>query len=177
MACDITSGRLDACKDSVGGLKNAYFIPYFENGWTYTDGVVTAFDVGITEAFKYILVADENTLEETMVSDKNTGTTVNTQVATLSLKRIGAATSNEIKLLAHSRPHIIIEDNMGNYQVVGIEDGCDITSSPKTTGGLKTDFSGYRPVFTSLEKEYAPILDATTITALLAIVSATNIQP
>ena len=28
MACDITDGRVLPCKDTVGGLKNVYFINY-----------------------------------------------------------------------------------------------------------------------------------------------------
>jgi hypothetical protein len=28
MACDLSSGRLEVCKDSVGGLKAVYFVNY-----------------------------------------------------------------------------------------------------------------------------------------------------
>jgi len=46
MACDIAKGRVEQCKDQVGGLKAVYFINYqiaraylISNfGWTITDG-------------------------------------------------------------------------------------------------------------------------------------------
>ena len=28
MACDLTHGRLEVCKEFVGGIKAVYFIPY-----------------------------------------------------------------------------------------------------------------------------------------------------
>ena len=32
MACDLSLGRLEVCKDSVGGLKNVYFVNYGDMG-------------------------------------------------------------------------------------------------------------------------------------------------
>ena len=40
MACDITLGRLEPCKDSVGGIKNLYFANY-EIWSTLLEDVVT----------------------------------------------------------------------------------------------------------------------------------------
>ena len=44
MSCDITLGRKEACKTSVGGLKAVYFINYdgdFYNAATKTNDVIT----------------------------------------------------------------------------------------------------------------------------------------
>ena len=177
MACDITSGRTEPCKNAVGGVKAAYFVPYLEDGFTVAAGVVTGLAVGMTSAFKYVLTSNTNKPVETMASSKENGTTVVTQEIALSLKKSGAATSNELKLIAHSRPHVIIQDNNDNYNVFGLKDGCDLTSGVKEYGGEKSDFNGYNLTLSSIETEYAPELDAATISALLAIVSVTNIDP
>ena len=177
MASDITSGRTCPGKPSQGGLKNAFFVPYIENGFTHANGTVTGLNVGITEVFKYVLKSDNNKLTETMVGSKENGTTVVNQELILSLKKIDAATQNEVKLLSHNYPHIIVQDQMDNYQIVGLQDGCNVTSAPKETGGGKGDFNGFNLTFSSQEAEYAPILDAATVTALLALVSTTNINP
>jgi hypothetical protein len=177
MACDITSGRTEPCKNAVGGVKAAYFVPYIEDGFTVASGVVTGLDIGLTTAFKYILTSNTNKPVETMASSKENGTTVVTQEIALSLKKSGATTSNELKLVAHSRPIIVIQDNNDNYNVFGITDGCDLTSGVKEYGGEKSDFNGYNVTLSATETEYAPELDAATITAFLAKVSVTNIDP
>ena len=42
MACDITAGRLKACKQSLGGLGKLYLFNFVENPFTVTAGVATA---------------------------------------------------------------------------------------------------------------------------------------
>ena len=44
-------------------------------------------------------------------------------------------------------------------------------------GGARADFNGYNLTFTSFSRFPSPFLDSATITALLAIESATNINP
>lgn len=173
---DITSGRTEPKKDSSGGLKNAYFVPYIDNGFTHALGVVTGLNVGMTEVFKYPLVSDENTVKDVLKASKENGTTVAEQEITLALKKIDSATNNQMKFHAWNRSHLVIQDNMDNYSVYGLEDGINLDDSPKESGGKKGDFNGYKPKFTAMEKEYAPILDSATVTAFLALVSATDIS-
>ncbi len=177
MACDITSGRLEPCKNSLGGSKNAFFINFTPNAFTVVDGEVTAIDAGVTEAFQYALRADENTLEQAIVSDKNTGVTLVTQTTNLALKKLDKDSNNEVKLMAQGRPYIIIQDRNDNYHLVGVTEGNDVTGGSALTGGAKADFNGYNLTFTAEEDCLSPILDSATVTALLAIVSATNIDP
>ena len=45
MSCDISLGRLEACKQNVGGLKNVYFVNYSKDllsGATITGNVISA---------------------------------------------------------------------------------------------------------------------------------------
>jgi hypothetical protein len=175
MACLLTSGRTEPCKDAIGGVKKAFFMDYEENAFTVSAGAATAIAVGVTEVFEYELRAVENTLEEVLVSDKNTGTTVNTQTLTLRLKKQGATTANQVQLMAYARPIIVVMMNDGSYKAVGISEGMDLTESSIVSGGARADFNGYDLTFTAEEAKLAPFLDGATITALLALVSETNI--
>jgi len=74
MACDITAGRLRACKDGIGGVGELYLFNFVENPFTVASGVATAINPLLTEAFKFELEGDGNTLVQDMVSDRNTGT-------------------------------------------------------------------------------------------------------
>ena len=83
MACDLTAGRAEICKDSVGGLKNIYFTNYDEiEGYTYdvtnTDVIATAFGAATINAFKYELKG-ANVLDETVTSSRDNGTTFTEQ--------------------------------------------------------------------------------------------------
>lgn len=175
-ACALTTGRTAPCKDSVGGIKKALFLDYEKDAFTVSAGQATAISEDVTEVFEYDLRADNNTFSESMVTDKNTGTTVNTQTAELRLIKQEYQTSNEIKLMAHGRPIIVLVGYDGSYKVMGITEGSDLTGSNIQSGGAKGDFNGYDLTFTATEMALAPYLDAATITAIEALVSATNIE-
>jgi len=170
MICDITQGRDRVCKNSLGGNANLYLFNYLEDPFTVVGGEATAMNVALTEAFKYELEGDLNTLVEDMVTDRNTGTTVNTQTTTVSLKQIDATTSAEMNLVAQSYPMAVIEDRNGVFHAIGIDDGIDFNVN-QSTGGVKTDMNGYTLVGTSTTGTLSPKLDAATITAFLAVVA------
>ncbi len=172
MASNLTSGRKEPCKDSVGGIKKAIFLDYVEAPFTLTGGQGTGINVAVTEVFEYELRSDNNTFTESVVSDKNAGTTINTQTSEIRLKKQTSATSNEITLMANGRPVIVLVGYDGSYKVMGYTEGCDLTGSNIQSGGAKADFNGYDLTFTAIETQLAPHLDSATITALEALVSA-----
>lgn len=176
MACLLTTGRSEPCRDAVGGLKAAYFIDYQADAFTITAGEATAIDVGVTVAYQWDLLADGNTLEEAFTSDQNNGTSIYEQTLTLALKKQDTASANELALLVKARPIIVVQDRMDNYRIVGLTDGT-VTTGSIVSGGAKGDFNGYNLTFTATEVLPAPTLDSATTTAFLALVSATQIDP
>jgi hypothetical protein len=176
MACVLTSGRTEPCRDAIGGLKSAFFLDFMEDAFTITAGEATAIDIGVTAVYKYELLADGNTLEETFTADMNNGTSVYEQVLTLALKKQTKASANELALIVKARPIVVVQDRMNNYRIVGVSDGTVATGSI-VSGGAKADFNGYNLTLTATEVLPAPTLDSATVTALLALESATNITP
>jgi len=176
MACVLTSGRTEPCRDAIGGLKAAYFIDFQEDSFTIAAGEATAIDVGVTEVFKYELLADGNTLVETFTADQNNGTSIYEQVLALALKKQDKETANELALIVKARPIVVVQFRDGTYKIVGVSDGTVATGDIQS-GGAKADFNGYNLTLTATEVSPAPTLDALTVTALLALVSVTNINP
>lgn len=176
MACALTSGRTEPCKDSVGGLKTAYAIDFVEDSFTVVAGEATAINIAITSVFKYELNANGNLFNEPVTADNETGTTTYAQSLTLALKKQTKDSANEIHLLAKGRPIWVVKDRNGNHRVVGISDGTTLTGEI-ASGGAKTDFNGYTLTFVATEDEPAPYLDSATVTALEALISVTNITP
>lgn len=179
MACNIGRGRLEPCKNTLGGLKNAFFANFEEadGAFTLTGKQVTAIGVGLTTVYKWDLLADGNTLDETTVASTAAGTRVNTQVLTLALKKQDADTAEQIDAIAAGRPVVIVQDRNDNYKVLGITEGMNLTSGGAVSGGAKADFNGYNLTLEAMEGATAPFLDAATVTALLALVDATPIDP
>ena len=178
MPCDLTTGRTEPCKDSLGGLKTAYFLDYIKDPFTVTDGAATAINEFITEVFQYDLRSDTNTdASETPASDRNNGTSVFNQTVNVRLKKQDAATSNEIKLIARARPIIVTVDRNNVHKVFGFSEGMDLTGGNIQSGAAKADFNGYDLTFTSIEGEPGAILNSATVTALEALISGSLINP
>ena len=169
MACDITSGRLRACKDALGGLGALYLFNFVENPFTVTNGVATAINPLLTEVFEYQLEGDGNNVVESLVPDRNTGTTVNTQTITTVLKKIDATSSAQLNLVAKGFPMAVVKDRNGIYHAIGIDDGIDFTVE-QSTGGAKNELNGYTLTGVSTTGSLSPKLDAATVTAFLALV-------
>ncbi len=153
MACDfITDGRLEPCKDSVGGINAVYFVDGVSvatyNASPDEDVIAT---VGDTDAFKYE-VRGSSTYTETITSSRENGTTYFEQVLELQLPKLTKEDHKAIKLLSFGRPNILIEDNNGNVFLAGLEHGMDVTGGTVVTGGAMADMSGYTLSFTGMEK-------------------------
>lgn len=177
MACVLTTGRSEPCKDSVGGLLKAYFLDYRENSFTVSAGQGTAMNVAVTQVFEWTLKPDNNTFTEVVTSDKNTGTTSVEQTFEGRFIKQNYQTASEVMLMAYARPIIVLVGHDGSHKVMGITEGCDLTNSNIQSGGTKKDFNGYDLTFTAEELRLAPYLDGATVTALEAVVSATTIAP
>ena len=157
MACDITAGRLEPCKDSVGGITAIYI------GGAYTpnllttatigaDGEVTAFAAALT-FYKYDLKG-ANSFDQTNENSRENGTSFWTQTGTVVLKKQDKATTAQLKLLSYGRPQIIIEDYNSNFYLMGIENGAEVTVNTATGAGM-ADLNGYNLTLTGMEKSPA----------------------
>lgn len=177
MSCPITSGRKDGCKKYIGGVKAIYASEFKDGNYVFANGEVTAIDAGLTEVFKYELKPDGNSWTSEGVSDKNTGTTIYNESFATVLTGLDKDTSLQVDLFMKGYQHLVVEDYMGNFYLLGTLEGISVTASTITTGGAHTDFSGYNLTFTGVSAIPAPKLDSATVIALEAIVSATNIQP
>jgi hypothetical protein len=173
MACDIAVGRLEPCKDSVGGINAVYFVNYGDLGaitYDVTDTDVIDSVAGTPSAYKFD-VRGNSTYTENIQSSRENGTTMFEQVLELSLKKLTKEDHKTIKLLSFGRPHVIIEDNNGNLLLAGLEHGADVTGGTVATGGAMGDMSGYTLSFTGMEKVPANFIDGDLAAAGFTVVA------
>jgi hypothetical protein len=164
MACLITSGRIEPCKDSLGGLRNVYFINEdIASNYMYRETApgVYAVDTDFSEVIDYVnfveklykfeLKSNENVYDQEIVSSRENGTTFFRQTLTIKLKKQDIATHNAVKTLAYAKPRILVENNEGQFFLVGLLRGCDLTAGSINNGGALGDFSGYSMTFQAEE--------------------------
>ena len=164
MACDISLGRIESCKDSLGGLAACYFINY-QSLEPITYGIGNNSDL-ITEilgatpatAYKYELKGT-STFEQTVTSSRENGSTFVEQKLTLNLKKLTIADHKQLRLLAYGRPIIVVQDRNNNYFMAGLTKGMDLVTSNITTGAAMGDLSGYSLEFQGMELKPANFLD------------------
>ena len=167
--CDITAGIGKVCKGNLAGNKKIYIINDIADPFTVVDGAATGINAGITEVFEFDITGDGNTLEQSMVGDRNTFTTLNTQTLTVLLGKLDVTKNATLNSLTYGFPSAVVVDRNNNYHAVGIDDGIDFTVVG-STGGVKNDLNGYTLTGVSTTGALAPILDEATVTALLALV-------
>lgn len=174
MACVITHGRSEPCKDSLAGLTNVYFIndsidssniykeiegvPFyvldddFNEQIDYVDRIISL--------YKFELKSNENVYDQEIVTSRENGTTFFRQTLTIKLKKQDIATHNAVKTLAYAKPRILVENNEGQFFLVGLLRGCDLTAGSINNGGALSDFSGYSLTFQAeelLPSQFVPL--------------------
>ena len=118
MACDIANGRAESCKDSVSGLLAVYLINYgitaaeVTYDATNTDLINTI--SGATVLYKFELKG-ENSFDQDIKTDRNTGTTYFEQKLNIKLKKQDVATTKMVKILSYGRPQIVVHTRSNQF--------------------------------------------------------------
>ncbi len=158
MACDITKGRIIDCKNGIGGLKAIYLPKKYSSNvlqkasitdtemteadwenWTAGSGAATD---GF-ELFKYDLVHNLSSMTVNVNSDNANGTTFFNQTLSITLQKIDHDMTNQLRLIAYSRPQIFVQDSMDKVYLIGVENGCHVTGGTVVTGTAMGDMQGY----------------------------------
>lgn len=169
MSCDITNGRLEACKDSVSGLDSIYFINFgsynpddstLGGGIHYNATDTDMIDVidGVTTVYKYELKG-ANSFEQAVQSSRDNGTTYFEQTLAIQIKRQDPATHKNLKMLAYGRPNIVVRTRGNQYFLAGLQRGMDVSAGTVSTGTNLGDFNGYSLTFTGMENVPANFLN------------------
>jgi hypothetical protein len=165
MSCNLTLGRLEPCKDKVGGLRAVYFINYSPLAVTRANSgedTITDFTLadGSTDAvaLKYDL-RGTSSFEQSVTASRENGTAFFEQTLNLTLKGLTTQTHKEFKLMAYGRPHIVVEDNNGAFWMMGEEYGCEVTGGTIVTGAAMGDLYGYTITLMASEKLPASLIE------------------
>jgi hypothetical protein len=180
MACLLTHGRAEVCKEFVGGIKSIYFINYGDLGAiAYGTSNTDASDqintiAGTMSLFKYDLKG-ANSFEQTVTSSRENGTTFVEQTLTFTIKGLDATTTKQMKLLAWGRPHVVIKTNANNFFIAGLNNGMDVTTGLIANGTAMGDLNGYTMTLVGMEQIPANHLNVASPYADTDLVGATKV--
>ena len=182
MACDISNGRIEQCKDSVSGLKAIYIINYDKlnsDAVAYLSSPVGSEDVIDTwvpidtatamNLYKFELKSTTNSFTTAIESSRDNGTTFFSQTLVAALKRQDAATTKNVKLLAYGRPRIVVRTMTDQFFLMGLDQGADVSAGEISSGAALGDFNGYSLTFLAQEEEPANFIDCSTEATLAAV--------
>ena len=97
MACNLSAGRQEVCKESIGGIQGVYFINYVTGSFTKNgSGEVTAVPSGST--LYYYQLKGSSAYTETVTTSRDNGTTFFSQELVLNLKKFS---KSKIIVTAH----------------------------------------------------------------------------
>jgi len=164
MACNLSAGRLEPCKDSIGGIASVYFLDYTGSLAIATNGesdaLIESLPAGLT-VYEYDLKGNSS-YTETVNSSRDNGTTFFSQELVLNLKKLTNEMTTQLKLMAYGRPQIFVHTMAGDTLLVGQREGADVTGGTIQTGGALGDLYGYSITFTGLEPFPAPFVSGST---------------
>lgn len=163
MACNLSQGRQEVCKESVGGLAGVYFLNFTTGSFSKNaSGEITALPSGST--VYYYELKGTSAYTETVNTSRENGTTFFSQELTLNLKKLTNEMTTQLKLMAYGRPQIVVWTMNGDALLVGETEGADVTAGTIQTGGSLGDLYGYSVTFTGQERLPAAFLSGSSTT-------------
>ena len=179
MACDLTlTGRGVGCKDALGGIKRIYVAEWEADKWDWDAIPTTGDDIGIvpgltiddpsqtpiTEVvfYTYDMTRGSGSLTQTITSDLVAGTVFFDQVCTVTFNKASGTDIIELSNLVKGRVAVMVEDNNGNWFIMGHKNGVEVSGGTAQTGQAAGDQNGFTLEFSAQEVSAAPFLDLTS---------------
>ena len=151
MACELTTGRLLDCKDSVGGIRSILLMPLSDYNPTYTGTVLTT--IAAATGYRYDLPKATGLFSEGITVSSENGTVFYEDTLTIKLHRLDNAMRDELINIAQTRMVCFVLDNNNNQWAMGEVLGAELTAGTAATGQALGDSYGYDLTIMSQERE------------------------
>lgn len=157
MNCVLTKGRIEPCRNAIGGVKNVYFFPYVK----YLPSQIkiksqTLVEFPTSNLFKYEV--QNGQFEQTILNDEN-GVSFS-QTLSFTMFKQDVLTTKQLNILTNIDFRYVAEFYDGSFRVGGLFNGSKIESLTLSSGGSKSDLNGYNITITGNEEIQAPYLNS-----------------
>jgi hypothetical protein len=157
MACLLSTGYTLGCRDSIGGIKRAY-IGNFDSGATYTldaNEIVTAFSGATVSYYTFEQEMETGEFNQTGAYSTENGTVFFDQQLTLTFHKNDATLRNQLLVLSQANMSVIVEDQRGEFWLMGYQNGVRVINGAMNTGKAYGDMNGVTITFQGKEPEPA----------------------
>ena len=176
MACTLLTGRKIPCKSAFGGIKTVLFGDFGTISAITQDATTKQLTaITATTTWYQYDVKGPSSLETTVTSSRDNGTTFYTQTLNMTLTFLDAKTQAELQVLAVGRPYVA--DYYGNTFLCGYENGMELTSGSSVSGAAAGDLSGFTMVFEGMEEAAPYFVDSGVIVGDAAQIDPTLTAP
>jgi len=153
MACELTAGIAQDCKDASSGIKAIYVQQYedFDSGVTI-DGTTLEVDALPTATLYRIdlKIGQGSWSSEPTVSPENNNV-FHTQTVVAIIPKITAAKRKQIELLLKNRLALFVRDANDAIWMFGKLNGMELTAGPSGSGTAMGDLNGWTLTFTAMD--------------------------
>ena len=172
-ACFVTSNICKGCRDTVGGVKQAYIIAGTVTGITENGTQEITAIGGTGTTYQFQVEKNTSSFLETITPSLENGTVFYDQNLSLVFHKLQQSTRNQIKLLAQNTDmKVIVETNDGTYWYLGEDFGMFLSTGTAESGTAFGDRNGYAITLQAFEKEPAKKLAASLASTLVGITLA-----
>jgi hypothetical protein len=112
--------------------------------------------------YTYDLSRGSGSLTQTITSDIAAGTVFFDQVCSVTFNKSATADITELSNLVKGRMVVLVEDNNGNWFVMGHKNGVEVSGGTAQTGTAVGDQNGFTIEFSAQEVAAAPFLALTS---------------
>jgi hypothetical protein len=173
MACLLANGRGLECRESIGGIRNIYFVNNNDMGAYTIDADGELDDLGATStAYQYALNPQGSDFDEAITVSEENGTVFYEQTINLMLPNLSKNALRDLKILAQGRFQIFIEDNniddatgFGDLYLAGAYNGVTVTGGNVGRGKAFGDMSGYNLTLVGREQRAALTVAPSSVVA------------
>lgn len=159
--CLITSAICKGCRDTVGGLKNAYVLAGSITGVTYSSGSIASMS-GTGTWYQFQLEKNTASFTETITASLENGTVFYQQDLVMVFNKLRQTVQNQlIKLAQCTELRVLVESNEGTWFLLGYDFGMALSAGSASTGLTFGDRNGYTVTLTGFERDPAPAFDTT----------------
>ena len=181
--CGTLTGRYEPCKQYVGGIKGAFFIPFEFDTTITTDGsglitqIVDTSSPPVKVTGYFWELKGLSTIETSIVASRDNGTAMYETIFTLSFKPSGVTPvtgdvdMDAIQTLTKGRWQIVVWDRNDQFWLIGQTLGCDANGGSSSWGVQMGDARLNTITFSSQEKLPPGIIDAETYTELESVIT------
>ena len=160
----------------MGGVLKCFIIDAAaaDTAWSVTSGVATedsAWAAGTTtlDYYTYELARGSASFNQEVQATPANGSVAFVQTLTFSAPTMTAADNLIFHTLIKNRCSVVVLDNNGNYWLMGLNNGCDVTAGTFGLGQAPGDLNGYTLTFTAEEQAPAPSVDLATAPTKICI--------